>query len=154
MGQPILFLVNDQGRVLDALAGDLARRFGVDYQILSEGSPSTALVTLEQLADRSEEVALVIAAERMREVPGVEFLVRAHELHPTAKRVLLVGRRDWTSTNPAVRAMSLGQIDTYLFEPWLPVERWLYLPISQVLADWAPSQAASFDSLWRLGCQG
>jgi hypothetical protein len=27
--------------------------------------------------------------------------------------------------------MFLGQIDTYLFEPWLPVERWLYLPISQ-----------------------
>jgi len=151
MGQPILFLVNDQGRVLDALAGDLARRFGVDYQILSEGSSSTALVTLEQLADRSEEVALVIAAERMREVPGVEFLVRAHELYPTAKRVLLVGRRDWASTNPAVRAMSLGQIDTYLFEPWLPVERWLYLPISQVLADWAPSQAASFEGIRIVG---
>jgi thioredoxin reductase (NADPH) len=151
MGQPILFLVNDQGRVLDALAGDLARRFGVDYQILSEGSPSTALLTLEQLADRSEEVALVIAAQRMHEVPGVEFLVRAHELHPTAKRVLLVGRRDWASTNPAVRAMSLGQIDTYLFEPWLPVERWLYLPISQVLADWAPSQAASFEGIRIVG---
>jgi thioredoxin reductase (NADPH) len=151
MGQPILFLVNDQGRVLDALAGDLARRFGVDYQILSEASSSTALVTLAQLADRSEEVALVIAAERMREVPGVESLVRAHELHPTAKRVLLVGRRDWTSTNPAVRAMSLGQIDTYLFEPWLPVERWLYLPISQVLADWAPSQAASFEGIRIVG---
>jgi thioredoxin reductase (NADPH) len=151
MGQPILFLVNDQGRVLDALAGDLARRFGVDYQILSEGSPSTALLTLEQLADRSEEVALVIVAQRMHEVPGVEFLVRAHELHPTAKRVLLVGRRDWASTNPAVRAMSLGQIDTYLFEPWLPVERWLYLPISQVLADWAPSQAASFEGIRIVG---
>jgi response regulator RpfG family c-di-GMP phosphodiesterase len=71
-------------------------------------------------------------------MPGVDFLVRAHEFLPTAKRVLLVGRRDWASTNPAVRAMSLGQIDTYLFEPWLPVERWLHLPISQVLADWIP----------------
>jgi hypothetical protein len=66
-------------------------------------------------------------------------LVRAHQLHPTAKRVLLVGRPGLGSTNPAGRAIFLGQIDTYLFEPWLPVERWLYLPISQVLADWAPS---------------
>jgi thioredoxin reductase (NADPH) len=151
MGQPILFLVNDQGRVLDALAGDLARRFGGDYQILSEGSPSAALVTLEQLTDRSEDVALVIAAQRMREISGVDFLVRAHEFHPTAKRVLLVGRRDWASSNPAVRAMSLGQIDTYLFEPWLPMERWLHLPISQVLADWIPSRAPSFEGIRIVG---
>jgi thioredoxin reductase (NADPH) len=151
MGQPILFLVNEHGRVLHALVGDLARRFGVDYQVLSEGSPSAALATLEQLTDRSEEVALVIAAQRMREMPGVDFLVRAHELHPSAKRVLLVGRREWTATNPAVRAMSLGQIDTYLFEPWLPVERWLYLPVSQVLADWIPARAPSFEGIRVVG---
>jgi thioredoxin reductase (NADPH) len=151
MGQPILFLVNDQGRVLEALTGDLARRFGVDYRILSEQSPSAALATLTQLAARSEEVALLIAAQRMGEMPGVDFLVRAHEFHPTAKRVLLVGRRDWTSTNPAVRAMTLGQIDTYLFEPWLPVERWLHLPISQVLAEWVPSQAPSFEGIRVVG---
>jgi hypothetical protein len=42
MGRPILCLVTDQGRVLDALAGDLARRFSADYRILSEGSPLTA----------------------------------------------------------------------------------------------------------------
>jgi thioredoxin reductase (NADPH) len=151
MGQPILFLVNDQGRVLDALAGDLARRFGVDYRILSERSPAAALATLAQLAARSQEVALLIAAQPMREMPGVDFLVRAHELQPTARRVLLVGRRDWSSTNPAVRAMTLGQIDDYLFEPWLPLERWLNLPISQVLADWVPSQGPSFEGIRIVG---
>jgi thioredoxin reductase (NADPH) len=151
MGQPILFLVNNQGRVLEALTGDLARRFGVDYHILSEQLPSAALATLAELAAESEEVALLIAAQPMREMPGVDFLVRAHELHPTAKRVLLVGRRQWTATNPAVRAMTLGQIDTYLFEPWLPIERWLYLPVSQVLADWVPSQAPSFEGVRIVG---
>jgi thioredoxin reductase (NADPH) len=139
MGQPILFLVNDQGPVLQALSDDLVRRLGVEFRILGERSPAAALVSLQRLADESEEIALVIAAQRMREMPGVEFLVGAHEPHPTAKRVLLIGRRDWTATNPAVRGMALGQIDTYLFEPWLPVERWLYLPISQVLADWVSS---------------
>jgi len=151
MRQPILFLVNDQDRVLDALAGDLARRFGVDYRILGERSPAAALATLAQLAAGSEEVALLIAAQRMRQMPGVEFLVRAHELQPAAKRVLLVGRRQWTSTNPAVRAMTLGQIDDYLFEPWLPAGRWLYLPISQVLADWVPSRAPSFEGIRIVG---
>jgi len=40
MGQPILLLVTDQGRVLEALAGDLGRRFGTDYRILGERSPA------------------------------------------------------------------------------------------------------------------
>jgi thioredoxin reductase (NADPH) len=151
MGQPILFLVNDQGPVLEALSDDLVRRFGVEFRILGEPSPAGALVSLQRLVDESEEIALVIAAQRMGEMPGVEFLVRAHELHPTAKRVLLIGRRDWTATNPAVRAMALGQLDTYLFEPWLPVERWLYLPISQVLADWVPSQVPAFEGIRIVG---
>ena len=151
MSQPILFLVDDRPRVLEALSGDLGRRFGVDHRIVTEASPTTALTALERLAEASEEVALVVAGQRMVELPGVDLLVRAHELHPGAKRVLLVGRREWTSTNPAVRAMTLGQIDTYLFEPWLPVARFLYLPISQVLADWVPGQGRAFEGIRIVG---
>jgi thioredoxin reductase (NADPH) len=148
---PILFLVDDRPRVLEALAGDLEPRFGADHQILTEQRPKAALETLEELAGRGEEVALIVAGQHMDELPGVAVLLRAHELHPSAKRVLLVGRRAWTPTNPAVRAMTLGQIDTYLFEPWLPVARFLDLPISQVLADWVPSRGPSFEGIRIVG---
>jgi thioredoxin reductase (NADPH) len=47
--------------------------------------------------------------------------------------------------------MMLGQIDGYLFEPWLPVGRWLHLPISQVLADWSPSHAPQFEGIRIVG---
>jgi thioredoxin reductase (NADPH) len=120
MAPPILFLVSDQGSVLEALSGDLARRLGVEFRILSERTPTAALATLDRLANQSEEIALIIAAQRMGEMPGLDVLVQAHELHPTAKRILLIGRRDWSATNPVVQAMALGQIDSYLFEPWLP----------------------------------
>ena len=151
MSQPILFLVDDRPRVLEALAGDLERRFGGDHRIVTEGAPGAALAALAELARRGEEVALVVAGQKMEALPGVQFLCRAHDLHPTAKRVLLVGRREWTPANPAVRAMTLGQIDTYLFEPWLPVARFLDLPISQVLADWVPSRGPSFEGIRIVG---
>jgi thioredoxin reductase (NADPH) len=151
MSHPILLLVDDRPKVLEALAGDLGRRFGGDHRILAEGSPGAALATLAGLARRGEEVALVVAGQRMAELAGVELLLRAHELHPGAKRVLLVGRREWTPANPAVRAMTLGQIDTYLFEPWLPVGRFLYLPVSQVLADWVPTRGPSFEGIRIVG---
>jgi hypothetical protein len=38
---------------------------------------------------------------------GVEFLVAAHELHPAARRVLLVARGDYGAAHPAVRAMTV-----------------------------------------------
>jgi thioredoxin reductase (NADPH) len=151
MNEPILFLVDDRPRVLEALARDLGRRFGGDHRIVAEGSPGAALEALEGLARRGEEVALVVAGQQMAELPGVLLLLKAHELHPGAKRVLLVGRREWTPANPAVRAMTLGQIDTYLFEPWLPVGRFLYLPVSQVLADWTPTRGPSFEGIRIVG---
>jgi thioredoxin reductase (NADPH) len=151
MSQPILFLVDDRPKVLEALSADLKRRFGADHRIVAEVAPGAALELLEALAKQGEEVALVVAGQKTAELPGVLVLLRAHELHPSAKRVLLVGRREWTPANPAVRAMTLGQIDTYLFEPWLPVERFLYLPISQVLADWVPSRGPSFEGIRIVG---
>jgi thioredoxin reductase (NADPH) len=151
MRQPILFLVDDRPKVLEALASDLERRFGSDHRIVTETSPGAAVEALEGLAERGEEVALIVAGQRMAELPGVAMLLKAHELHPTAKRVLLVGRREWTPANPAVQAMTLGQIDTYLFEPWLPVGRFLDLPISQVLADWVPSRGPSFEGIRIVG---
>jgi thioredoxin reductase (NADPH) len=151
MTQPVLFLVDDRPKVLAALAADLERRFGADHRVLTAVSPGAALAALEGLAGRGQEVAMVVAALGMAELPGVELLQRARELHPGAKRVLLVGRRAWTADNPAVRAMTLGQIDTYLFEPWLPVERFLYLPVTQVLADWVPARGPVFEGIRIVG---
>ena len=123
MGTPVLLLVDEDRTALEALAGDVGRRFGVDYQIVTERSPVAALAALERLVARSQAVAVVLAAQRMTEMSGVEFLVAAHELHPAAKRVLLVARGDYSAANPAVRAMTVGQIDYHLFTPWLPAER-------------------------------
>ena len=88
-----------------------------------------------------EPVALVIAARRMEGQDGLALLLRAHELHPSAKRVLLEHRGEWTSGEPVVRAMTLGQVDYVLFRPWLPIEQYLYLPVSEFLAAWEKSRA-------------
>jgi thioredoxin reductase (NADPH) len=154
VGRPIFFVVNDEEQALRELAGVLDSRFGADYQILSERSPDAALTALARLAATSETVALLIGAPRMAAMDGVEFLVRAHELHPNAKRVLLIERGEWASTHPAVRAMMLGQLDSYVFDPWTPPERWLYLPISELLADWTSSQPPRFEAVRIVGLAG
>ena len=129
MPKPIIVLVVDDERLLDQLAGDLERRFGEDYRVLAERSPTEAVPVIEQLAD---PVALVVAARHMGELDGLGLLERARELHPSAKRVLLEHRGEWTSGQPVVRAMTLGQVDYVLFRPWLPREQFLYLSLIHI----------------------
>jgi thioredoxin reductase (NADPH) len=151
--RPVFFLVHDQQEVLEALAHDLGRRFGADYRIVTERSPEAAVAALGRLRAGPEEVALLVASQSLPGGGGVEFLVRAHELHQEAKRVLLIGRGEWASgsAHPAVRAMTLGQIDSYLFDPWTAPERWLYLPVSELLADWTSSRPPAEEAIRIVG---
>ena len=133
--RPIVFLVSSDVSVVWALEADLGRRFGSETRIVGAVAPEVGLERLAAFASAGDAVALVIADQRMLGLTGVEFLARAHVLHPSAKRILLV-ERDYTATNPIVPAMTLGQIDYHLVKPWLPDHR-LYLPVSEFLAAWA-----------------
>ena len=135
----MFFLAHDHADLLEALASELERRFGADYRIRSETSPEAALAAVRSLAAGGEEVALLVAGQSLGGTSGVDFLLAAHELHPGARRALLIGRGEWSTggAHPAVRAMTLGQVDSYLFHPWAEPERWLYLPVTELLAGWA-----------------
>jgi thioredoxin reductase (NADPH) len=146
MGKPRFYLVDDDPRRRETFTGELRRRFGSDYEVHGMGSAAATLQALARL-DADADVALVVAATQMAEMDGVELLTKVHELRPDAKRVLLLGRGEWAKAHPAVRAMTLGQIDYYLFDPWGEVERWLHLPVTQILADWAAARAPANEQI-------
>ena len=141
--RPIFLLVTEDGPRLEALAMDLKRRYAADYRVVTAASADAALTMLAELADSGAVVALLIADERLKEMPAVDFLARAHDLHPGARRVLLVERGDWSATHPAVCAMALGRIDYHLYVPWYPLERGLYPAVSEFLAAWDKSREPS-----------
>jgi thioredoxin reductase (NADPH) len=151
MSQPVILLVAHEGHVLDPLAGDLGRRFAADYRIVAARSAAEALQTLERLAAGGEQLTLVVAARELPGPGGLELLLRAHELHPGAKRVLLEPRGEWTTGEPIVRAMTLGQVDYVLFRPWRPLEQNLYLPVSDFLAAWEKSRAPRVEAVRIVG---
>jgi thioredoxin reductase (NADPH) len=142
VSKPILFLMATDFSLLEALESDLHCRFGNECRMVSEHTPQAGLARLRVLATRGEPVALMIADHRMPEMTGVEFLVEAHAIYPNAKRILLV-ERDYTSANPIVPAMTLGQIDFHLVKPWFP-EQGLYPPVSEFLASWQATQESDF----------
>jgi thioredoxin reductase (NADPH) len=137
--RPVFFVVAGDRPRLEALTRDLQRRYGADYDVVGAAA-ATALTILKDLANTGAEVALLIADERLTEVPAVDLLERAHDLHPGAKRILLIERGDWSAAHPAVTAMATGQIDYHLYAPWQPAERILYPAISEFLAAWDKSR--------------
>lgn len=142
MAQPIIFLIAHEQSVLEALHKDIRNRYGTDYRIHCDADPYSALAELKRWVTEEELVALIIADQRMPELSGVDFLVKAHELHPDAKRILLV-ERDYTQDNPSVPAMMLGQIDYHLVKPWFP-EQGLYPAVSEFLTAWESSRESRF----------
>ena len=130
--RPVIFVASSDGSVLRALEADLRRRFGNDTRIVAADGSENGLAALEALAAAQERVALVIADQQMAGTTGIEFLASAHRLHPAAKRILLV-ERDYTTANPIVPAMMLGQIDYHLVKPWFP-DHGLYPAVSEFLA--------------------
>src|ERR1700723_514768 len=149
MSRPVLFVLDDDPGVVRALHSDLSRRFAQDFRLVGESSAAAGLTMLRRLAGHGEPVALLIVDHHMTEMPGLEFLARAHELHPSAKRLLLV-ERAYSARSPVVQAMTLGQADYYLSKPWM-LEPDLYRGVSEFLAEWARDQEAVFNLFHVIG---
>ena len=143
--KPAFHVVHGDAGVRADLEGALGGRFGGDFEILAHPDGDEALAALRRDAADGRPVAVVFSDESPRG-GSAELLTRVHELHPHARRVLLIARGEWSKEHPAVAAMRSGQVDSYVFIPWGPLERWLYLPVAEFLADWEASQPPQFEA--------
>src|SRR5207248_2456636 len=94
MGRPAMLTVDDDPAVSRAVARDLRRRYGEQYQILRASSAAEALDALRELKLRGGRVAVMLADYRMPQMNGVEFLEQAMDLFPQARRCLLTAYAD------------------------------------------------------------
>ncbi|MEJ2374305.1 MAG: FAD-dependent oxidoreductase [Pseudolabrys sp.] len=134
--RPAIVIVDDEPDALAAMLDALARRFGGDYRIIPYLSAHAALAGIAKIKDDNEEIALVIADQRMPELTGREFLAKVRSIIPTAKRALLVNWGDHEASPTILQACALGELDNYLYKPWAPAEVHLYPLISEFLAEW------------------
>jgi thioredoxin reductase (NADPH) len=79
---------------------------------------------------------------------GVEFLERAQEIYPDARRVLLTAYAD---TEVAIRAINTARIHYYLTKPWDPPEEKLYPVLTDLLEDWQAGYRPPFEGLRVIG---
>lgn len=150
MKTPIILAVDDDSAVLRALERDLRKQYRKDYRILTTLSANEALETLRELKTKQEVVALLLSDQRMPEMQGVDYLTKAKEFFPKAKRALLTAYSD---IEAAIRAINDVQLDYYLAKPWDPPEEKLYPAINDLLEEWQASYKPQFTGLRVIGYQ-
>ncbi len=108
MPKPVIWTVDDDPDVLRAVERDLRRQYGDRYKVISADSGTSALEAVKQLKLRNEMVALFLVDQKMPRMSGVEFLEKAVEFYPDAKRALLTA---YAETHAAIRAINSVQIN-------------------------------------------
>ena len=131
--RPVIVTVDDDPSVSRAVARDLRRRYGERHRIVRAESGEQALDALRQMKLRGDQVAVLLADYRMPGLTGIEFLERAMDVYPYAKRALLTAYAD---TSAAIDAINLVDLDHYLLKPWDPPEEKLYPVIDDLLTAW------------------
>ena len=76
MTKPILMAVDDHSQDLGMLQQELLKRYGADYDVLTDHSAASALQRLEELRAADAQVAILLAAFEMSAMTGIAYLER------------------------------------------------------------------------------
>src|SRR3712207_1364525 len=145
MTDPVLLTVEEDTDTLRGIEQELRDRYAQHYRIGCLQSPAEARSWLAELATAGEEVALILAGQRLSGMTGSELLDQARHLHPHAKRALVV---EWgvfgdPETGGAIfDSIAHGRIDHYLLRPTTAPDELFHHTISGLLLDWAEARRA------------
>ena len=143
MPLPVMLAVDEDRDGLAVAEAQLVQRYAQDYRVMCVGDQGVALQKLTELAHAGEDVALVLAGmARPARAPG-GLLARVRQLHPHAKRALLVPSDVWADKPIAdtVRAaIAFGGVDYYVVRPAGSPDEVFHEAVSGFLLEWATEQ--------------
>lgn len=154
MTKPIIFTVDDDEQVRNAVERDLKQHYRKDYRIIKASSGAEGLETVDRLKQRNDAIALFLVDQRMPEMSGTEFLAAARKVYPDARKVLLTAYAD---TEAAISAINAVGLDHYLMKPWTPPDENLYPILDDLISDWEATATVPYDgirvagTLWSAG---
>jgi thioredoxin reductase (NADPH) len=137
--RPYIFAVDPDPRAIQRITGEL-QRYSADYRVICGPSPEAALSQLEKMRDEEKRVAVVLACRGQEgSLRGEELLAQVADLHPHARRALLISWGGWADedTAQAIRqAMTRGHIDYYVLKPWTSPDELFHRTVSEFLHEW------------------
>jgi phosphoserine phosphatase RsbU/P len=109
MPEETILVVDDEVANLQKLYRTFVNR----YPVLSANSGSEAL----ELVQKNEDIAVIVADQRMPDMTGVDFLRRTLDRLPHAIRIILTG---FTDVDVLMEAINTCKVYRYIVKPWDP----------------------------------
>ncbi|MEN8218266.1 MAG: response regulator [Pseudomonadota bacterium] len=115
MSKPVILCVDDEQTVLDSLEIELHKALGNDYRIEFADSGEDALALIEELLEKSYEIAVVIADYLMPNIKGDELLKRIHARLPKTLNIMLTGQANLEAVADTI---NYAKLYGYITKPW------------------------------------
>jgi DNA-binding LytR/AlgR family response regulator len=115
MGKQRIICVDDETTILRSLREQLEIGLDEEYRVEIAQDGNEALLLLEELFLRKQEVPLIIADYIMPEMKGDELLKKVREKHPDTVSILLTGHASLQGIKSAVNEAGVFR---YISKPW------------------------------------
>lgn len=151
MTGPLLVAVEDDPRLLRDVENELRGRYAQHYRVECLSSAQQAIARLKELAKAGEDVAVVLAGQRLSGTSGADLLGVVRRLHPLARLGLLIDWGVWgepATGGQIFDSIARGHIDHYLIRPAGSPDENFHRTISSFLLEWAEAQHASPNSVF------
>ena len=142
---------------LERMTDVLRRRYAADYELSCTSSLAEAERKLSEKHVVGEQVPVVLVEQSRPETDRLPFLRAVGDLHPFAKRVLLIDWGAWRdrSTAAAVRAAMLqARIDYYAAKPRSSRDEDFHRLLAELLQEWSFAQSPTASEATLIGQEG
>ncbi len=134
MGAPVILLVMSES--LGRTEREIRSRYGSEYEVLRVEHASTARSLLRALIEDGKEVALIAAGLDLPDSTAEELLGWTRDLHGNIKRALILTWDDRDAKERVLKAMSLGETESWAYAPVAQRDEQFHRTISELLEEW------------------
>ena len=150
---PVLLLATVDATSREVLGSELRRRYGGDYEVVVCADYAHARAILEGLRRWDRPVALIIGYYGPQDREGLDFLRRAYQLHPAAKRAVAVTWGDFASAPTVFSAIGHGHAELVLIRPERQRDEEFHGSVTDALDDWHLTRGLGFSAIRLIGEQ-
>jgi thioredoxin reductase len=133
---------DDEARA--TLTAELDRRYGRDYAVVDCARPEDAA---GRLAGPDLPVAALFGGLGGADEDGLTMLRTLHREHPGAMTVAVVRWGDFDTARPIFEALTLGQLDRWLYVPGVVGDEEFHRAVTEILDEWSAREGGGFEAV-------
>jgi thioredoxin reductase len=147
-----IVVVSRDAAVRRSLEGELSKRYGADYDVVSL-TPESLSDRMLQMREEGIPAALVLGGMGGADPDGIEVLAAARGIDTTAVYVPAVRWGDFSTAGQIFEALAVGKIDHWVTRPEATPDEEFHQSVTDYLSDWSARHGGGFEAVRVIGEQ-